>query len=217
MSEFPVFEASLLRAAHRRYGWRRWRPRIVVALVAAAAAGVTLLLVQPAPRDPEHVARPAWRTLTVPAYGVDVSLPSGWQIAPRSLTPHLLDPHEILTATTFPPVPSTRRCSAFPSVTVGPGDALVSVQERAGRGGFAPRPQRFGPVPISPVTARLVQTCVGSPGMVSWQDYSDGFRNFHALVVVDPSATAQVRDEAYAILDRLRFDQDFVPWWRPSG
>jgi hypothetical protein len=216
MSEFPVFEASLLRAAHRRYGWRRWRPRIAVALVAAAAAGVMLLLGRPAPRDPEHVAT-AWKTVSIPAYGVAVSLPAGWRVAPRSLTPHLADPHEILTATTFTPVPSVRRCTTFPSVTVGPGAALVSVQERAGRAGFAPRPRRFEPAPTSPITARLVRACVANAGIVSWQDFSDGFRNFHALVVVDPQASARVRVEAYQILDRLRFDQRFVPWWRPAG
>ena len=216
MSEFPAFEASLLRAAHRRYGWRRWRPRVAFALVAAAAAGVMLLLVRPAPRDPERVAQPAWKTVSVPAYGVDVSLPEGWQIAPRSLTPQLEDPREIVTATTFAPVASARPCTAFPAVTVGAGDALVSVQERAGASGFAPRPPRFKPAPTSPITARLVQACVANPGTVSWQDFSDGFRSFHALVVIDPRASARVRGEAYQILDRLRFDQGFIPWWRKA-
>jgi hypothetical protein len=216
MSEFPLFEASLLRAAHRRYGWRRWRPRVAVVLVAAAAAGVALLFARPAPRDPEHVAHPVWRTIRVPAYGVDVSLPSGWQIAPRSLTPHLGDPHEILTATTFAPVPSARRCTTFPTVTVGPGDALVSVQERAGAAGAAPRPQHFAPVPTSPITACIAGACLASTGTVSWLSFSDGFRNFHAVVVIDPRASARVRVEAYQILDRLRFDQQFVPWWRAA-
>ena len=104
MSEFPAFEASLLRAAHRRYGWRRWRPRVAFALVAAAAAGVMLLLVaRPRRAIRSGSRRRRWKTVSVPAYGVDVSLPEGWQIAPRSLTPHLLDPREIVTATTFAP------------------------------------------------------------------------------------------------------------------
>jgi hypothetical protein len=214
MSEFPVFEASLLRAAHRRYGWRRWRPRIAVALLAAAAAGVMLLLVaRPAPRDEEV----AWSRIDVSRYGVDIAVPAGWHVARTSLTPQLSDPHEILTATTFTPVPSARGCTTFPNVTVGVGDALVSVQERAGAPGFAPRPRRFEPVPTSPITSRIVQACVANKGTVSWQDFSDGFRNFHALVVIDPRASARVRVEAYQILDRLRFDQGFVPWWRPSG
>ena len=101
-------------------------------------------------------------------------------------------------------------------MTLGPGDALVTVQERAGGSAFAPRPRRFAPVPTSPITARGVQACVGT-GTVSFQDFSDGFRNFHALVVVDPRASARVRAQAFEILDRLRFDQGFVPWWRPAG
>jgi hypothetical protein len=213
MSEFPVFEASLLRAAHRRYGWRRWRPRVAVALVAAAAAGVMLLLVaRPAPRSDEV----AWSTVNVSRYGVDVSVPAGWQIAPRSLTPYLVDPREIVTATTFVPVAPAHPCAQWPAVALGPGDALVTVTERAGVTTFAPRPRRFEPVPTSPLTARLVQDCVG-PGTVSYQDFSDGFRNFHALVVIDPRASPRVRVEAYQILDRLRFDQRFEPWWRKAG
>jgi hypothetical protein len=215
MTEFPVFEASLLRAAHRRYGWRRWRPRVAVALTAAAAAGVMLLLARPAPRDPERIATPAWRTVSVPAYGVDVSVPAGWHVAPRSLTPQLIEPREILTATTFTPVPSARPCVRWPAVTLGPGDALVTVQEWGGGFALSPRPRRFAPVPASPITARLVQACVG-PGTVSYQTFSDGLRNFNALVVVDPRATSRVRVEAYGILNRLQFDQGFVPWWRPA-
>jgi hypothetical protein len=213
MSEFPAFEASLARAAHRRYGWRRWRPRIAFTLAAAAAAGVMLLLVaRPAPRDDEV----AWSKVNVARYGVDVSVPAGWQVATASLTPRLGDPREILTATTFSPVVPAHPCAQWPAVTLGPGDALVTVQERAGRIAFAPRPQRFEPVPTSPITARLVQACVGT-GTVDYQDFSDGLRNFHALVVVAPRASARVRAQAYEILDRLRFDHGFVPWWRPAG
>jgi hypothetical protein len=216
MSEFPAFEASLLRAAHRRYGWRRWRPRVAVAVAAAAAAGVVLLVARPAaPDDLERQA--TWSTISVPRYGVDVSVPAGWQVVPRSLTPHLLDPREIVTATTFAPVESARPCTMFPAVTVGSGDALVTLQERARGSSFAPRPRSFAPVPASPVTATIVQRCLGNPGAVSYQDFSDGFRSFHALVVIDPRAPARVRVEAYEILDRLRFDQSFVPWWPAAG
>ncbi len=171
-----------------------------------------LLVARPAPPNDEV----AWSTTSVARYGVDVSVPAGWHIAPRSLTPHLTDPREIVTATTFPPVTSARACTQWPDVRLGPGDALVTVQERAGRIAFAPRPRRFEPVPVSPITARLVQSCVGG-GSVDYQDFSDGFRNFHALVVIDARASAQVRVEAYQILDRLRFDQGFVPWWRSAG
>ncbi len=213
MSEFPLYEAALVRAAHRRYGWRRWRPRVVLAVAAAALAGVVLLVARPAPPDDERAATPRWTTVAVPRYGVDVSLPEGWKLASASLTPHLLDPHEILTAATFTPVPRASGCSHFPSARLGSGDALVSVQERARAAAFAPRPRRFTPVPISPITTRIVQQCVLSPATVSYEEFSDGLRNFHALVVLDPRASPAVRVQAYAILDRLRFDPRFVPWW----
>jgi hypothetical protein len=218
VSEFPALEASLLRAARRRYGWRRWRPRVAVAVAAAALAGVVLLVARPAaPADVERPAAPAWKTVPVPRYGATVSLPEGWSLARASLTPHLLDPHEILTAITPSVTPVQRNCAQFPAVALGPDAALVTIQERAGATAFAPRPARFRDTPVSPITARMVQACVGGPGAVSYQSFSDGTRNFNALVVIAPSATSRVRGEAYAILDRLRFDQSFVPWWPAAG
>jgi hypothetical protein len=218
MSEFPALEASLLVAARRRYGWRRWRPRVALAVASAGLAGIVLLVARPAPpADVERPAAPAWKTTELPRYGVTVNLPKGWSLAKASLTPHLLDPHEILTATTFPVAPVERPCTQFPAVALAPRGAIVTVQERAGAAAFAPRPARFAPEPVSPVTARIVQSCVGGPGALSYQSFSDGMRNFQALIVVAPSASDRVRGEAYAILDRLRFDPSFTPWWRPAG
>ena len=217
MSEFPAFEAALLGAARRRYGWRRWRPRAAGAVIAAAAAGVVLLVARPAAPDVEVPAGTHWTTTGVSRYGLVVSLPAGWRLARQSLTPRLTDPREIMTATTFPAVPVPRACTAFPAVALGPGDALVSVQERSGASRFPARPRRFGPAPMSPIGLRMANACVGGAGEVSYQDFSDGLRNFHALVVVDTRATPLVRDQAYGILDRLRFDPRFVPWWRGAG
>jgi hypothetical protein len=214
VSEFPAFEAALMVAARRRYGWRRWRPHAAAAVIAAAAAGVVLLVARPAAPDVELPAEAHWTTTSVPRYGLAVSLPAGWRLAARSLTPNLYDPREIMTATTFPAVPVPRACTPFPAVALGPGDALVSVQERAAVAGFARRPGHFGRAPASPIAVRMVEGCVGAAGEVSYQDFSDGLRNFHALVVLDARASARVRDQAYAILDRLRFDPRFVPWWR---
>jgi hypothetical protein len=224
MSEFPVFEASLLRAAHRRYGWRRWRPRIVVALVVAAAAGVMLLVVaRPGPREPERQAVSQWTHYSVPRYGLDVSLPKGWHLAPRTLTPHLLDPHEIMSATTFGAGAPLEGCAQLPAAALrrmGATDALVSVQERGkGSPANAPRPLHFAHATFVPVSEIVVSPCAGPgfAGSFKMADFSDGPRNLTALVALGNDASPAVRGQAYAILDRLRLDPGFAPWWRFSG
>jgi hypothetical protein len=220
MTEFPVFEASLLRAAHRRYGWRRWRPRIAFALVTAAAAGVMLLvLARPAPPDDDV----PWTSTNVARYGVDVSVPAGWQVAPVSLTPHLSDPREIVSASTFAPGTPVEACAMFPAAALrrlGATDALVTVQERGtGSPGNAPRPRRFTKATFLPVSPIVVTPCAGRSfsGTLTRGDFSDGPRNLTALVAFGADASPTVQGEAYAILDRLRFDPGYVPWWPFSG
>jgi hypothetical protein len=220
VSEFPAFEASLLRAAHRRYGWRRWRPRIAFALVAAGAAGVLLLLAaRPEPPDREV----PWTTTAAARYGVDVSVPAGWRVATASLTPHLVDPREIVSATTFAPGKPLESCAMLPAAALrrmSATDALVTVQERGkGSPANAPRPLHFANatfVPVSPVVAR---PCAGPAfaGSVRMADFSDGARNLTALVAFGADASPRVRVQAYAILDRMRFAPDFVPWWSFAG
>lgn len=220
MSEFPAYEAALLRAAHRRYGWRRWRPRVAVALVAAAVAGVVLLVARPEPADIERPA--AWKSYDVRNYGVDVSLPPGWELAPTTLTPYLQDPHEILSATTFAPGVPRESCAMFPAVALErlqPKDALVSVRER-GKGSppFVPRQARFVPDP-SGAAAQIAAGCIGRPvsGALSVTNFSVGPRNLSVLVVLGSGASPAVRGEAVQIVERLRFDARYVPWWPFSG
>jgi len=220
MSEFPAFEASLLRAAQRRYGWRRRRPRIAVALVAAVAAGAMFLLA--ARREPPDREVP-WTTTTAARYGVAVSLPKGWRLAPSTLTPHLLDPHEIVSATTFAPGTSLESCAMLPAAALrrmSAADALVTVQERGkGSPANAPRPVRFANATFTPVSPIIVHHCAGAgfAGRLTMADFSDGPRNLTALVAFGADASPVVRGQAYAILDRMRFDPGFVPWWRFSG
>jgi hypothetical protein len=220
MTEFPAFEASLLRAAHRRYGWRRWRPRVAVALVAAAAAGVMLLVVaRPAPPNDEV----AWSTSSIARYGVDVSVPAGWKIAPRSLTPHLVDPHEIVCVTTFAPGAPIETCAQLPAAALRrmrATDALVTVQER-GKGSpvNAPRPSRFASATFVPVSEIVARPCAGPAfaGTLTMAGFSDGPRNLTALVAFGADASPSVRGDAYAILDRMRFDPRYMPWWPFAG
>src|SRR4051812_8750439 len=161
-----------------------------------------------------HAAAPA------PAYtahGVSVELPAGWQPAHETLTPQLSDPREVLSVGTFALRYRKGECAQMPSsalADLGPGDALVTLQERgrdAGPDGFPPRPQHFGPGPgIESVE------CVPDRLAAHWFGFSDGDRRFHALVVFGRDAPPAVHDQAWAILDGLRVDPGVRPDWSSS-
>jgi hypothetical protein len=149
-------------------------------------------------------------------YAYRVSVPAGWSRAQRSLTPHLLDPREILTVATFPLRMHGSSCAQDPGALsdVGPRDVLVTVQERAGapKPEFVRRPRRFtagmgfpseatGCVPHARFAARVI-------------DFRGGTRSFVTLVAIGKSAPAHVRREAFAVLGSLRFGP-YRPRWQP--
>src|SRR5258707_14302926 len=96
------------------------------------------------------LATPGWVSFQTARYHYSVTYPSSWHRASRSLTPHLSDPHEILTVGTGRLPVGGPRCAQVPVSAleaVGPTGALVSIQERApatADGGFPQRPARFG-------------------------------------------------------------------------
>lgn len=49
-----------------------------------------------------------------------------------------------------------------------------------------------------------------------WFGFADAGRAFHVLVIIGRAASSDVRDEAWSILDRLRFDPDVRPDWKAS-
>src|SRR5690242_6916925 len=79
--------------------------------------------------------------------GLSFTLPVGWHAAPRTLTPHLVDPREVLTAGTGRMASGGTSCAHMPSAALAAmneRDVLVTVQERAGDvSGFAERPPHF--------------------------------------------------------------------------
>jgi hypothetical protein len=188
---------------------------------AVAVVGLVVVLTD----GPEPPSQPAaadeWTAFAVSRFGVSGSLPAGWQLAGESQTPHLTDPREIVTVATFaPPAARDGRCNHLPGdaiTAMGPRDALVSVQER-GRGasaaGYPPRPARFAPGASD--LSEVVRGCVDTPTVarVLWQPFSDSGRSFYALVALGAQAPAE---QAYAILDRLRFDPGFEPDWPSAG
>jgi hypothetical protein len=101
---------------------------------------------------------------------------------------------------------------------MGPADGFVSIQERGRTGrsvtsGFPPRPSSFA------ARARPERTdidlCLGVDrhAVAYWMPFSDAGRHFYALVVLGRDAPPSIRAEAFAILDRVRFDPKVKPDW----
>lgn len=233
MSELPLLERALRDAADRRYGRPWWRPAmrrpprpVVLSALAAAIAfvGVTILSGSgPAGTDERPATPPAerWTATVNERRGFEVSLPPGWALSEESLTPRLLDPRERLSAGTFPLRHRESDCSHMPAGalrTMGPGDGFVSIQERGrGRGaGFPPRPSSFA-ARARPEVTDLALCLDAKPRPIAyWLPFSDAGRRFYALLVLGRDAPASIRAEAFAILDRIRFDPKVRPNWDSS-
>ncbi len=154
------------------------------------------------------LATPGWVSFQSVRYHYRVSYPSTWHRATSSLTPHLSDPHEILTVGTGPLPVGGPRCAQVPVnalEAVGPAGALVSIQERAHvDSGFAPRPNRFQlrPTPALEIDACLAPRRRPRSYFIPFRDHG---RGFYALVALGRTATSQTRDDARRVLDSLRF------------
>jgi hypothetical protein len=154
-------------------------------------------------------------------YAFEVTLPPGWQRARMSLTPNLDDPREILAAATFGPLRPGGSCAQFPSAALAgmPRDAaLVELQERAGKPTpeFRPRPPHF--TASMGIGDSEVNECVPRPRKFDsrWIWVRDGRRFFHVLVALGKDAPASLRQQAFSLLDSLRFGR-FRPDWRSAG
>lgn len=162
-------------------------------------------------------ARP--HRVTDARHGLSYELPAGWFRARRSLTPHLVDPREVLSAATYPLRYRQTSCAQVPGSALEdlPRDgAFLTIEER-GRGsadGFPARPAHFGPQEGGNADFR---GCVPRARFNdSWFTFGDGGRHFHVDVAFGPQATRATRAQAWAILDSLRVDPSKRPRWRSS-
>jgi hypothetical protein len=234
MSELPLLERALRDAAERRYDRPWWRPAVrrgaatavLVALAAATAVVVVVSLLDdsgPAGTGERPAARPVdrWTATLNEAHGFEVSLPPGWRLSEASLTPQLLDPRELLSAGTFPLRYRKGSCSHMPTGALkrmGPADGFVSIQERgggrnSGTAGFPARPGSFVERARPESTDLSLCLDVEPHPITYWMPFSDAGRRFYALLVLGRDAPASTRAEAFAILDRIRFDPAVKPDW----
>lgn len=170
----------------------------------------------------EQVATSAEPPAVNVGHGISLRLPQGWQVAGMSLTPHLVDPLEVMSVGTFPMHYREAPCSQFPVSALedlGPADAFVTLQERgldprSAWLDFPPRPVRFGPGLGGPTDVR---GCLSNAGLTDhWFGFADGGRHLNALVVFGSQATPEVRAQAWEILDSLRVDPRVRPDWQAS-
>lgn len=156
------------------------------------------------------LATPGWVNFHSMRYHYSVSYPSTWHRATRSLTPHLSDPHEILTVGTGRLPVAGPRCAQVPVnalEAVGATGALVTIQERAAAnadGGFPPRPKHLQ---LRPTPSLEIPACLAPRGRpiltrIAFRDHS---RYFYALVAVGRRATSHTQNQAMRVLDSLRF------------
>src|SRR4051812_20740523 len=188
-----------------------------LALTAAAALAET----QESPRrvdglDPQL----GWTTHRDAQHGLSLTLPPGWHRARRNLTPHLIDPREILSVGSYRLRYKRRSGCGVPGCPLpaldgfGRSDVLISIQERRHVGrpvhaGFARRRRPFALEPMRlhyPPGARW--RCARRVlGRTTWTAFTDSGRAFYAFVAVGRAATAATRRDARRVIESLTFDR----------
>jgi hypothetical protein len=182
--------------------WQRALVLVAVA-VAVGGCGAEAASTPPAPPVPS-----GWTAHRDDGAGLSVRFPSAWHRAPRSLTPDLGQPHELLSLGTFPLRHAKSRCGHLPAGALrrmGPRDVFVTVQESGGRTrGFRPRAR---PLRLGRETSD-VSACLGRPVPFAEHRiaFRDGGRAFHVLAAVGRQAPPASRSDLLAVLDSLQID-----------
>jgi hypothetical protein len=188
-----------------------------LALTAAAALAET----QESPRRVDGLhTQLGWTTHRDAQHGLALTLPPGWHRARRNLTPHLIDPREILSVGSYRLRYKRRsRCDVpgcpLPALDgFGRRDVLISIQERRHvrrpvDAGFAPRRRPFALEPMRlhyPPGARW--RCARRVlGRTTWTAFTDSGRAFYAFVAVGRAATFATRRDALRVIESLTFDR----------
>ena len=157
-----------------------------------------------------------------PDRGFSVRFPVTWHRATEAMS-RLTDPREVVSLGTMAMSWRSTDCEAFAGAageSMSARDVVLTVwergyEERARWKDFLPRPERFGPVAEAEPAG---DGCGEPPGtLIHWRDFTDAGRHFHTLVRIGPDVPAGAVDEAWRILDSLRFDADYRPDWPSSG
>jgi hypothetical protein len=189
----------------------------VLALTATAPLAETQESVRPVDGvDPQL----GWTTYRDAPHGLSLTLPPGWHRARRNLTPHLIDPREILSVGSYRLRYKRRSRCGVPGCPLpaldgfGRRDVLISIQERRHvrrpvDAGFAPRRRPFALVPMrlnipSGARWRCARRVLGRS---TWTAFTDNGRAFYAFVAVGRAATSATRRDARRVIESLAFDR----------
>jgi len=185
-----------------------------LATASSVATGVRLVV---SPPDPSRLS-PSIGFLDGQD-GLSLTYPAGWTVADENLTPHLVDPREIVSVGTYPlrpggkaPIDAYLPKNAL--ADLGADDVFVTVQgSDAALGPDSSRPSAFTPASVCDAGDPACRdgTSLGLEGVRAWwipfTDPGTG-RGFYAFVAMgedayrDPARTAA----AWAVLDSLSFE-----------
>jgi hypothetical protein len=156
-----------------------------------------------------------WTTYEVPGAGVAISFPPGWARATEALMPFLVDPRELVAVGTFDLAPGGENCTHNPEnalEAMEPADGLIVIQERldledGSAASYPGRPEHFGP--DDGYTSEAVDCLDQRKAFLDrYIPFRDSGRRFYAHVALGNDAPPAIREEAWAILDRLEIRAD---------
>ena len=154
-----------------------------------------------------------WTTDEIADEDIAVSYPPGWRRSTVKLMPFLADPRELVALGTFDLPSGGKNCAHTPGKAIGemkPTDALIVIEERtvaregwvATRMDYPKRPLHFGP---NDGYSSEAGDCLGQPkaSLDRIIPFRDSGRRFYAYIALGDDVPPTIREEAWAILDRL--------------
>lgn len=154
-----------------------------------------------------------WTTDEIADEDIAVSYPPGWRRSTVNLMPFLADPRELVALGTFDLPPGGKNCAHTPERALEemkPTDALIVIEERtvfregwvATRTDYPKRPLHFGPTDGYSSEAG---DCLDQPKAFFDRiiPFRDSGRRFYAYIALGDDVSPAIREEAWAILDRL--------------
>lgn len=131
--------------------------------------------------------------------------PEGWNRASETLTPELDQPRELVSLGTYRLSPGGEDCVQIPEraiESIGPTDALITLQEASSGTGFPSRPKSFS---AEDGEVSEASECLDNAEEIFFRmfRFRDEGRSFIAYVAIADSASARTRNEVWQVLNAL--------------
>ena len=171
-------------------------------VVAVDAAGNVLQSVRLRPLEREEPPT-CCREEVLDEHKVVVYYPLDWVRAEEPLIGQVEGVQELFSVGTFAMTPGVADCETLPGralESMGPGDALVTLQEVSTTEGFGPRPQAFGPTKGDAIDS---VDCLARPEQLSLEvfTFSEAGRDFRAYVAFGSEVPEERKRSALRVLD----------------